>query len=115
MSALRVKQETFTKNVAMLINFIFNSGCTCTFGDAFRSLEQAGLNAKAGIGVKNSQHCKRLAIDLNLFDKKGIFVSDKTDEYIAIGAYWESLDKANVWGGNFKRHSDSNHFEMIDL
>ncbi|AWK13798.1 hypothetical protein SK355_12495 [Candidatus Fukatsuia symbiotica] len=38
-----------------------------TFGAAYRLKEQAERNAKVGIGIKNSLHIDRLAIDFNLF------------------------------------------------
>lgn len=46
-----------------------------TFGEAFRPQSVAAAYAKAGLGISNSLHTKRLAIDLNLFDR-GVFVTD---------------------------------------
>jgi len=52
---------------------------------------------------------KRCAIDLNFFrDAKIIW--DK-EQLAPLGAYWESLNPKNRWGGNFKSLVDCPHFE----
>lgn len=106
---LRERQELFAKNVAYLINFIFHQGYTCTLGEAYRTQEQAQWYAEKGIGSKNSLHCKRLAIDLNLF-KDGEYLS-KSDYYEFAGEYWYSLHEDNRWGG---AGGDGNHFSMTE-
>jgi len=106
------QQQVFALNVARLILHIYESGYSCTFGDAFRSPEQAALNATRGIGIKDSQHCKRLAVDLNLFSPSGKYCYD-SKPYEAFGIYWEQLHDQNRWGGNFQRN-DAGHFEMKD-
>lgn len=111
---LQQKQATFAKNVANLIDYIFANKHSVTFADAYRSPEQAALNAKSGKGIANSLHCKRLAIDLNLFDNAGKYLTDKSD-WEKFGVYWESLHPANRWGGDFKTLVDCVHFEMQDL
>lgn len=108
---LHEQQATFAKNVATLIGYIFLKDHQMSFGETYRTPEQAELNAKKGIGVKNSLHCKRLAIDINLF-KDGKYLADK-ESYEFLGTFWESLNKKNRWGGNFSR-SDANHFEMME-
>lgn len=104
---LREQQEIFTKNVALLIDFIFEQGYTCTLGEAFRTQEQADWYAEKGIGSKNSLHCKRLAIDLNIF-KDGVYLSE-SDKYEFAGNYWYTLHEDNRWGG---AGGDGNHFSM---
>lgn len=103
------RQEAFARNVAKLINFINANGYQCTIGETFRTKEQAALDAKLGIGIKDSNHMYRLAIDLNIF-KAGKYLN-KTEEYKFAGVFWESLNRANEWGGRWKR-ADANHFEM---
>lgn len=105
--ALSDIQKEFCLDVARLIEFIFETGCACTFGEAYRTKEQAEIYAKQGIGIKNSLHCERLAIDLNLFSPEGEYLT-KTDDYQIFGNYWESLNDNNKWGGRF---NDGNHFE----
>lgn len=110
---LQEKQTKFALNVSALIKFIFDIGYQCTLGEAERTKEQAELNAKTGKGIANSLHCKRLAIDLNLF-KDGKYLTEKKD-YEQAGVFWERLHPDNRWGGRFTKLVDSNHFEMQDL
>jgi hypothetical protein len=106
---MRQLQETFASNVAKLIQFIFAQGYTCTLGEAYRTQEQANWYAEKGTGSKNSLHCKRLAIDLNIF-KDGVLLS-KSDDYEFAGEYWYSIHNDNRWGG---AGGDGNHFSMTD-
>lgn len=104
---LREKQEIFTRNVAKLIEFIFDSGYTCTLGEAARTQEQADIYAARGIGSKNSLHLQRLAIDINIF-KDGQWLK-KSDDYEFAGIFWLALHEDNTWGGS---GNDGNHFSM---
>jgi len=78
-----------------------------TLGEAFRPKEMAEVYAKRGTGIKNSQHIRQLAIDLNLF-KDGVYL-EETEDHRPFGDYWESLNPDNRWGGWW---SDGNHYEM---
>ena len=105
--SLSERQQVFARNAARLILYMAESNYSCTLGETYRTPEQAALNAKKGIGIKDSLHCKRLAIDLNLF-KDGVYLSD-TESHRVFGEWWEALDPRNRWGGRFK---DGNHYEM---
>ncbi|OZS64668.1 hypothetical protein CHI96_18920, partial [Proteus mirabilis] len=61
------KQRKFTRMIADLIIFAYDNGYELTFSEAYRTPEQAQLNAKSGAGIKNSLHTQRLAVDFNLF------------------------------------------------
>ena len=104
---LSERQQIFSRNVARLILYMADSNYGCTIGEAFRTPEQAEWNAAKGIGIKNSLHCKRLAIDINLF-KEGKYLTDEAP-HRPFGEWWEGLDPMNRWGGRFK---DPNHYEM---
>ena len=108
-SILLRKQQAFALNAAKLIMYIYSQGYECTFGDAFRTHEQAQIYAKIGSGIVNSKHCERLALDLNLF-KDGKYVFDEK-EWEQFGIYWEKLCVHNVWGGRFVHRNDPNHVE----
>jgi hypothetical protein len=110
--SLSERQQIFAMNVSLLISKIFASGYRCTLGEAYRTPEQAKIYAKEGKGIIDSQHCKKLAIDLNLFSPEGVYL-DKTEDYKAMGEYWKSLHPDNKWGGVFSR-GDGNHFQMKD-
>lgn len=107
MSLLREKQSTFVSLVAQLILEANRRGYELTFGEALRTPEQAALNAEKGIGIKNSVHLIRLAVDFNLF-KDGKYL-DKTSDHEELGTYWESLHPLTRWGGRF---NDGNHYSL---
>jgi hypothetical protein len=106
---LGAKQRLFTRYVGMLIAWAYKQGLELTFGDAYRSPEQAAANFEAGKGIANSLHCQRLAVDFNLFIN-GQYITN-SDAYKPLGEYWESLDPLCRWGGRFKK-PDGNHFSL---
>lgn len=104
------KQRLFTRLVAKLIEFAYAQGYELTFGDAYRSQQQAAANAAAGSGISNSLHTQRLAVDLNLF-KDGAYLTDSA-AYKPLGEFWKTLDPACCWGGDFIFRPDGNHFSI---
>lgn len=110
---LGAEQETFSTNVAKLIEFINKKGYHVTFGEAYRTHEQALIYAHEGLGIKNSLHCERLAIDLNIFDNSNRMLST-VEECRQFGDYWESLHPFNVWGGRWIHRPDFDHYQMTD-
>ncbi|MBA7857468.1 M15 family metallopeptidase [Enterobacter sp. RHBSTW-00901] len=102
------KQWRFTLMIALLIQYAQAKGYRLTFGEAYRTPEQAALNAKKGSGIANSLHTQRLAVDFNLF-VNGQYKTDTAD-YLPLGEYWESL--GGSWGGRFKSRPDGNHFSL---
>lgn len=106
---LEEKQQRFTELVARLITWAYENGYALTFGEAWRTPEQAALNAAKGSGITNSLHIKRLAIDLNLF-LDGQYQT-VTEAYRRLGEYWKTLDPEARWGGDFMR-PDGNHFSI---
>lgn len=108
-SDLAKKQWEFSKMVGRLITFAYEQpGYTISFGEAYRTPEQAALNARKGSGIINSLHTKRLAIDINLFID-GVYQSD-SNSYKVLGDYWKSI--GGSWGGDFKTRKDGNHFSL---
>jgi len=111
--SLEDEQEVFANNVGKLLAYINIKGYHATLGEAYRTHEQALIYAHEGLGIKNSLHCERLAIDLNIFDKNEKQLTTIAECKI-FGTYWESLHKHNRWGGNFKTRPDFDHYEMQD-
>jgi hypothetical protein len=107
---LRERQVLFVQMLARLIDFAYAQGYELTLGEAYRTPEQAALNAKSGKGIFNSLHTQRLAIDLNLF-KDGRYLSD-SESYRPLGEYWKSLHPDCCFGGDFKPRADGNHFSI---
>lgn len=103
------QQRVFVKNIGKLIDWTYNQGYELTFGEAWRTPEQAAWNAAKGIGITKSLHIERLAIDLNLW-KDGTYTAKALD-YKPIGEYWKTLNPLNAWGGDFTT-VDADHFSM---
>ena len=101
------KQREFTLMLAGLITWAYEQGYELTFGEVYRTPEQASWNAAHGTGIANSLHTKRLAADLNLF-KDGKYLT-ASEDYSPLGEKWESM--GGSWGGRFSK-PDGNHFSL---
>lgn len=104
---LSEKQQLFTQMIAQLIIWAADHGMRLTFGEAYRTPEQAALNARKGSGIRNSLHTQRLAVDFNLFIN-GVYQTDSA-AYLPLGEFWESI--GGNWGGRFSK-PDGNHFSL---
>jgi hypothetical protein len=104
---LRQKQSLFASLVPGLIEFAISEGYEVTFGETYRSPEEAARLAKLGLGIKSSLHTQRLAVDLNLF-KDGKYLSS-TASHEPLGAFSELLHPLCRWGGRF---GDGNHYSL---
>lgn len=128
---LRQAQSKFVLMVARLIQWAYDNGYELTFGEAWRTDEQAEIHAlgfegrddlidlirkqfpdlankianNTGNGSRTSLHMDRLAIDFNLFKNGKLLMS--YDAYLPLGQYWESIGGA--WGGRF---GDAPHFSL---
>lgn len=108
--SLSQEQAAFLLDACKLIQYATEQGFMVTGGELMRSIEQQTIYVNSGRSkTMNSMHLKRCAIDLNFF-KDGQLVSSKA-VLDPVGAYWESLDPKNRWGGNFKSLVDCPHFE----
>jgi hypothetical protein len=95
--------------VARLIQEADSRGYAVTFGEAWRTPEQAKWNAANGIGTVTSLHIERLAIDLNLF-KDGRFITGG-EGHMELGKWWKSLGPDYRHGGDFTK-KDWNHYAI---
>lgn len=88
-------------------------GYELSFGEALRTPLQAQANAQSGVGIKNSLHLDRLAVDFEGFkDGKRLTTFD---EWLPLGSLWESFstdDYACHWGGRFVTRLDVFHFSI---
>lgn len=102
------KQRAFTRMIADLIVYAYESGFELTFGDSYRDPRVHGkMGEKKTYSAANSNHKIRLAVDFNLFVKGEYITSGDHPAYIMLGEYWESL--GGSWGGRF---NDANHFSL---
>ena len=109
---LSEKQQHFTVLVARLIIEATSRNLGLTFGEAYRSPEEAHRLALAGKGIEHSLHTQRLAIDLNLF-VNGVYQTDSA-AYTALGEWWEAQSGDGIvccWGGRFTP-PDGNHMSV---
>lgn len=117
MSLVR-EQSVFLLQVCELIRRAGELGFLVSGGELYRTPEQQALHVKNGRSTTMaSQHLKRLAVDLNFFKT----AADGTPQLFydvetlrPLGQYWESLDSANRWGGNWNNFKDTPHFERRD-
>lgn len=107
---LITKQKAFAKLLPRLIDKAHELGFEVTMGEVWRSPEEAKRLSQLKMGIRNSLHCEKLAVDLNLF-KDGLFLS-RTADHKQLGEWWEkqSTDLLNCcWGG---RWGDGNHYSI---
>ena len=109
--SLRQLQSEFAVAVADLIIHADHLGYHVTFGEAWRSEEEANRLAASGAGIRRSLHQDRLAVDLNLFNRDGIFLS-KTEDHRPLGEWWVKRHSLARWGGNFAGRPDGNHYSF---
>lgn len=107
--SLNAKQSEFTACIAELIVWAFENDLPVILAEAYRTPEQAALNAENGTGIKNSVHTKKLAVDM--FRYKDGSITWDNDEYKSLGDKWKSIHAAARWGGDFTR-KDSVHFSF---
>ena len=106
---LRQKQSVFAFLVARLILTANENGYEVTLNEVYRPKEMAEIYAKKGIGIKDSLHIKKLAVDINLF-KDGVYLKT-TENHRFLGEWWERQHSNCRWGG---RWNDGNHYEFTE-
>ncbi|AGA88942.1 hypothetical protein Thimo_0066 [Thioflavicoccus mobilis 8321] len=109
------QQGIFLVHVRELIGRAAELGFVVTGGELYRTLEQQELHVAAGRSTTlESPHLKRLAIDLNFFvaDVDGALkLTDERERIRPLGEFWEGLDPANEWSGNWTNFKDVPHFQ----
>lgn len=106
---LRPQQSLFAQLVGQFIDWCYDSGYELTFGEAWRTPEQAEWNAEHGSGIAHSLHIERLAVDVNAF-KDGNLIAT-VEGYRPLGEHWKSLHPLARWGGDFSK-PDADHFSL---
>jgi hypothetical protein len=107
---LLAKQFQFSRLVARLIQRANEMGYELSLSEAWRPEFTAAKYKEMGIGIENSLHRLKLAIDITLF-KDGKMLK-YSEEYKELGEWWEneSTDQYRLcWGGRWK---DGCHFSM---
>lgn len=108
--SLVIEQAAFLLDVCKLVEYATSLGFSVTGGELFRTPEQQQLYVRSGRSkTLNSNHLRRLAIDLN-FIRNGQLIYD-ANALEPVGQFWESLHPKNRWGGHFSSFKDRPHFE----
>ena len=95
-------QREFLANIVVLLSWGLVRGYQFTFGDAFDADGDGGH-------MRNSNHSRRLALDVNLF-VGGVYITDGSHPaYLELGKVWKTLHPLARWGGDF---GDANHFSF---
>jgi predicted chitinase len=114
MSLVR-QQAAFLGHVRDLLEKAGELGFLVTGGELFRTKEQQALYVQNGLSkTMNSRHLKRLAVDLHFFIEQANGALTQVEDVNTLqplGDFWENLDPANRWGGNWKNFKDTPHFE----
>lgn len=106
---LITEQHEFLMDVASLIQYAAGRGYTVTGGELYRTADQQKIYVEQGKSkTMDSNHLRRLAIDLNFF-WQGEAVTDA--DLLDFAQYWMGLNGLNRWGGNFHDLPDRDHFE----
>ena len=118
MSLVR-EQSIFLLHVAELIKKASELGFLASGGELYRTTEQQALHVKNGRSTTmNSQHLKKLAVDINFFipiPDGDLKLTYDVEDLRPLGEFWEGLDEANRWGGNWSSFKDTPHFERRDV
>jgi len=103
------KQELFSSLLPGLLLEAMSLGYGVRIGEVYRSPEEARRLAGIGAGIVNSNHCRKLAVDLFLsIDGR---VTWDMKHYALLGDYWKRQHKLARWGGDF-RNRDGVHFSL---
>jgi hypothetical protein len=112
MATLGENQEIFAGHVAMLLVKAKQLGFGVRLGEVLRPLEMQEIYVRTGRSkTMNSQHIKKLAIDLNLIVNGKLATREQIKP---LGEWWEALDPANRWGGSWRGLVESKKSRFID-
>lgn len=104
------KQQKFSRLVAQLIQKANELGYEVTLAEAYRPEFTAQKYKELGIGIENSLHTVRLAIDVCLF-KNGKYLS-RSEDYKELGEWWESQSTQDYTLHAGYHWKDGNHFSL---
>lgn len=107
------EQASFLLDACALVVYATEQGFVVTGGELVRPIEMQQLYVKSGRSkTMDSQHLKRLAIDLNFF-KDGRLVQSR-EELKPLGDWWEARNTKNRWGGNWRGLVDAGKSRFVD-
>lgn len=108
-------QMLFSELLVELLIRVRELGLRATLGEAWRNPEWAEVlkkrSGRPDHPGQNSNHCRRLAVDLNLFRWNGKRWEwlKLTEAHAELGEWWKRLHPLCRWGGDF---GDGNHYSL---
>lgn len=116
MGLLNLQMQFVDDVMSKLIPFINSHGLLITFGECLRTVEQQKLYFDQGKSkTMDSQHIKKLAIDLNFFYPIKLTLISDRNIIKPIGDYWESISIQHRWCGSWRGLIDSGKSSFIDI
>lgn len=110
--SLGKEQEIFARHTVMLINHAWELGYAVRLGEVQRPIEMQEIYVKTGRSkTMDSQHVKKLAIDLVLLKAELVCTRDQIRP---LGLWWEALDSKNRWGGSWRGLIDAKKSSFVD-
>jgi len=110
-ATLLKQQKKFSRLLALFVTQIYAQGYTVSFGEVWRSPEEAAIQAAKGAGIVRSLHTMRLAADLNVFDAQGTWLQT-VEDLRPVSEAWKALDPDCCWGGDFITRPDADHYSL---
>lgn len=107
---LHERQVLHVQLTAKLIEWAVSQGYALTWGETYRTPLQAAANAASGAGIAHSEHIERLAVDFQLFDAQGNYLTDAA-AYKPLADYWLTLDPL-CCAGYYFHTVDADHFSL---
>jgi hypothetical protein len=105
MNEYKTAQCTFFFNVCRFGLWLKEQGYFPSFGEAWRTEWQAQWYEDHNMGIADSLHRDRMAVDIIIRKEDGTQISN--DEYMRCGTAWLALDPKNEYGGSWQ---DYQHF-----
>lgn len=104
-------QSEFATDVCESILYMNQLGYKITFGEASRTMYQQRHYVATGRSKTfNSNHLKRRALDVQIYDENGKYFSGGLP-YEIMAEDFTSKRLGNVWGGSWKTFKDTPHYE----
>jgi hypothetical protein len=104
------KQELFSRLYWRLLRKAEQLGYGVRQGEVYRPREMAAIYAAKGLGIKDSNHTRKIAADIILSVDGTVAWSG--EPYQKLGDYWKSLHPLCRWGGDFRHIRDVYHFSL---
>ena len=111
-SATVDKQSEFAYDICSAVTYANDVlGYKVTFGEASRTMYQQRHYVATGRSkTYNSNHLKRRALDIQIYDRDGRYFNGGAP-YKEVADYFVSLRDGNVWGGSWRTFKDTPHYE----